>query len=62
MTTAELLAREILRLDARGGRDTEREPGFDDTCWPTGEAVRVALHIVAETERIDRYWAGRRAA
>lgn len=49
MTPQEMLAREILRLDARDPmNDDER---FNEESWPSSGAVRVALRIVAEADR-----------
>lgn len=61
MTPAELLAREILRLDSRGGRDTQDDHGFDPEAWPSEPAVRVALSIVAAHAQTERRLSGRAA-
>jgi hypothetical protein len=46
-----LLADEIIRLDARGGRDTEQEPDHDPDAWPTAGVVQIALQVREEAKR-----------
>lgn len=41
------LADEILRLDSRGGRDTDQDPDYDPAAWPSDQAVRIALLLKA---------------
>lgn len=52
MTDLELLAREIVRLDSRGGSDTETEPSYSPDEWPSEPAVRIALRILADRDHV----------
>jgi hypothetical protein len=45
------LADEVIRLDARGGAETEQAPGFDAEAWPSGEAVNAALIARVKIDR-----------
>lgn len=44
------LADEIVRLDARGGRDVDEQPGFDESCWPSAPTVKLALRVKEAAE------------
>jgi hypothetical protein len=51
-----MMAREILRLDSRGGCDTEHDPDFDPDAWPTGCTRRSSRATEARSPACTRRW------